>query len=123
MPYGKIVDCWQRDNVMPPMPEEEYPIYQSASFRRFKKTLKRPTWRCSGPLEGTKSLRSHVSDNITSIGNNETVSDDLYLGQQGLMRLHQSLADPSVSLCQATIHISLYQGPPPSLSPPPSSSP
>ena len=36
MPYGKIVDCWQRDNVMPPMPEEEYPIYQSASFRRFK---------------------------------------------------------------------------------------
>ena len=34
MPYGKIVDCWQRENVMPAMPEEEYPIYQSASFRR-----------------------------------------------------------------------------------------
>ena len=35
MPYGKIVDTWQRDNVMPAMPEEEYPIYQSASFRRY----------------------------------------------------------------------------------------
>ena len=122
MPYGKIVDCWQRDNVMPPMPEEEYPIYQSASFRRFKRTLKLPTC-CSGRLEGTKSLPSHVSDDFTSIGNNETVSDDLYLGQQRLMLLHQSLADPSVSLCQATIHISLYQDPPPSPSPPPFSSP
>ena len=37
LPYGKIVDSWKKENmvVTPCREEEEYPIYQSASFRRF----------------------------------------------------------------------------------------
>ena len=75
MPYGKIVDCWQRDNVMPPMPEEEYPIYQSASFRRLL---------CC-------CMCHHIIPMIISI-----------LGTiWAPMSLDQSWADPSVSRCQA----------------------
>ena len=36
LPYGKIVDSWKKENMMVSTcrEEEEYPIYQSASFRR-----------------------------------------------------------------------------------------
>ena len=36
VPYGKIVESWKKENtvVTTCVEEEEYPIYQSASFRR-----------------------------------------------------------------------------------------
>ena len=36
LPYGKIVDSWKKENIVvsTPREEEEYPIYQSASFKR-----------------------------------------------------------------------------------------
>ena len=37
LPYGKLVDSWKKENMMmmePCREEEEYPIYQSASFKR-----------------------------------------------------------------------------------------
>ena len=35
VPYGKIVESWKKENTLVVMKEEEYPIYQSASFRRY----------------------------------------------------------------------------------------
>jgi hypothetical protein len=37
LPYGKIVESWKKENILvtPCREVEEYPIYQSASFRRF----------------------------------------------------------------------------------------
>ena len=35
VPYGQAVDTWKAENSLGACPEEEeYPIYQSASFRR-----------------------------------------------------------------------------------------
>ena len=36
LPYGKIVESWKKENITATTcrEEEEYPIYQSASFRR-----------------------------------------------------------------------------------------
>jgi hypothetical protein len=52
LPYGKIVDGWKKENmvVTPCREEEEYPIYQSASFRRLV---------CFCPLQPRKVIRGH----------------------------------------------------------------
>ena len=35
VPYGQAVESWKKENSLTSYPEEEeYPIYQSASFRR-----------------------------------------------------------------------------------------
>ena len=36
LPYGKLVESWKKENMMVATcrEEEEYPIYQSASFKR-----------------------------------------------------------------------------------------
>ena len=35
VPYGQAVESWKKDNNLSSCPEEEeYPIYQSASFKR-----------------------------------------------------------------------------------------
>ena len=35
VPYGQVVESWKRENNLNSCPEEEeYPIYQSASFKR-----------------------------------------------------------------------------------------
>ena len=35
VPYGQVVESWKKENMLSAcMEEEEYPIYQSASFKR-----------------------------------------------------------------------------------------
>ena len=42
LPYGKLADNWKKENMImmePCREEEEYPIYQSASFKRYIEEL------------------------------------------------------------------------------------